>query len=260
MWSQADLNGALDWVATLSRTDQKGALNSIGQQLVNTDVTRAIELLDRFPAAATEQLRIQIAGSLVQSQSIGAAESFIAKFRGTDDFVPLQASVIARAAAVDPTYAMQMARSVEDVKTRDNLYVSIVSQHANYDPREAMRWAESISSSQLRMRASSRVVSRWYQQDAAAAAAWLQGLPRGTERDTAVVAAVSSQFRSLAETDALIDSIGDPTQRKNANLAQVRRLMQTDVSAARRRLAGMNLSEQEREQYEQWFDQPRYAY
>jgi len=260
MWARTDLAGALDWVTTLNSGDQTGALQSIGQQLAETDVTRAIELLDRFPKSATKQLRVQIARGLVRSKSIRAAETFIAEYKGTDEYLALQQSVIGNAAAIDPDYAMQMARSVEDVRTRDNLYTTIVRQQADTDPRLALQWAKSISTSESRVRATSRIVSTWYRHDRATADHWLQGLPHGAERDAAVVAAVSTQYASPADADRLIASIGDAAQRKNARLARVRQLMNSDIAAARRKLANIDLSDAEREQYEQWFNQVRSSY
>lgn len=261
-WAEADLDGAVQWVATLSPEDQKPALQGMLQRLVHADVERAIALTERFPAGDSSNLRIRIANSLAQGRSIEAAQSYISRFEGNPEYSRLQTSVVSAVAQNDPDRAMRMAASIQDSRQRDQLYSSIVGRKAVDDPQVALQWMESISNSAYRQQAISQIASAWNNTNPGAAERWLQSLPRGATRDDAVVAVVATgRTRADGGADSLrlIDTIGDAAKRKMATMTLVQRLMYTNTAEAERLLSTIELTDSEQLQYQQMLEHAQYS-
>ena len=259
-WAQMDFDGAIAWVTSLDGNERRRALQQMGQNLVHTDIDRAIRFLNRFPADAGAHLKFQIAQSLARQQTIDAAQSFISQFKGSSDYSRLQVAVISSAASRDPSSAMRMARAVEDGPARDQLYATIVGQQAARDPQQALQWLESISNEKSRVVATSHIARNWYSQNPAAAHTWLRGLPRGAERDSAIVAIVSTQRDSTSDIEQLIESIDNVAQRKQAQLAHIMILARSSPVEAERLLKDIDLSEEERAQYMRIIENSTYGF
>jgi len=253
-WAQTDFEGAVAWVSSLPADDQRIAMTSMGRNLVHDNVDAAIELLERFPSTDSTRLRTQIAQSLAQHRSIESAQSFISQYKGTADYGKLQVAVVSSAASTDPVRAMQLAKSVEDDRARDQLYASIVGQQAARDPQQALRWMESISSPQARSQAVSQIAQSWYSQDPTAAESWVQSLPRGAARDDAIFATSALQRRSPGEQLDLIRTIDDESKRKQAMIFYAQRVGRSDPAEAERILMELDFTDAEREQYRKAFE------
>lgn len=258
-WAQTDFEAAVAWTSSLQSDDQRMALTAMGQTLVHNNVDQAIELLDRFPQSNAGRLRSQIAQNLVLHRSIDAAQSFIAQYKGSEAYDNLQVAVLSAAASTDPMRAMQLAKAVEDPRSRDQLYASIVGQQAARDPRQALQWMESISNPEARSQALSQIAMSWYSQDPSAARAWVQSLPRGATRDDVIVASSSTRHRSTAESLDLIQTIDDASKRKQAMLVLVQITARSNPAEAKRILTELELSDSERAQYQQMLDGNHYV-
>lgn len=257
-WAQTDFDGAVAWASSLQSVDRRIALTAMGQNLVHSDLDRAIELLDRFPATNSVGLASQIAQNLTQQRSIEEAQAFISQYKGTDDYPRLQVAALTAAASQDPARAMQLAKSVQDERSRDQVYAAIVSQQASRDPELALQWMDAISNPEARNRAMSRIARAWYSQNPSGAQSWVQSLPPGDARDDAIVATTSMHRSASSNTRELIDSIGDSGKRKQALLMHVQRLAQSDPGQAERVLMEIDLSDTEREQYRRMLNERQY--
>ena len=253
-WAQSDITGALDWISTLDAVDQGHAFDYLGQSLVRTDIDRAMELIDQMPSAGKQKLTLQIAQNLAQQRGYDEAAVFIAQYEGSKEYARLQQAALSSLAMTDPGRAMQLATTVKDERTRDSLYVTIVGRQVAEDPQLALQSLDSISNSDTRRNALTQLAYGWFSSDPDSAGAWLDSLPRGAERDAVILASVSSNRTEPARVQKLINSVSDPAVRKQAQLAQVRTLAQTDPGAARRLLNSIDLTEKELEQYDQFFD------
>ncbi len=254
VWGQNDFDAAVQWVSSLGEQDQRAAIQGIAQQAVNNDVNQAIALLDQFPAAASPNLRAQIASSLAHQDSIDAAQSYIEQYRGTPGYARLQVSVMSIAARSDPDRAMQMADSVQDVRQRDQLVSSIVAQKASKDPQMALQWMQSITDSSYRQQALSHIANAWNQKSPAEARSWAQSLPRGDDRDNAILAVSASGRNPGLDSLELINTIDDATKRKQDSMTLVMRLVHSQPAEAEKLLSTLDLSEAERSQYQQMLD------
>jgi len=260
IWAASDFDGAVNWVSSLDLDTQQRALQSIGQNLVYTDLDRAMELLERFPGKNSKRLATQITQSLAETRGTDAAMSFANRYKGKPEYSGLQSIVIGMTANSDPSLAMQMARNVENEKSRDQLYARIIGEHAARDPQQAMQWMNSISGEKSRAAATAQIARQWYSQDPTAAGAWISGLPRGSTRDDAIVATISSGGGSDDDFLDLIDTVSDPAKRKQATLMQIQMFMQSDPAEAERLLGEADLTDEERERYESMLRGYGYGY
>jgi hypothetical protein len=260
VWAQSDFDGAVNWVSSLDLDAQRSALQSMGQNLVHTDLDRAIELLERFPGKNSGRLAIQITQSLAEAKSTDAAMSFANRYRDKPEYSELQSIVIGMTAISNPSLAMQMARDVENDSSRDQLYARIIGQQAARDPQQALQWMNSISGEKSRSAATAQIAMQWYSQDPAAASAWVSGLPQGSTRDDAIVATISSGRGSDDDFLDLIDTVSDPAKRKQATLMQIQLFIQSDPAEAERLLGEADLTDEERERYESMLRGYGYGY
>jgi len=247
-WAQTDFDGALNWVSSLDEKTRRRTLESIGQSFVHSDVDRAIDLLTRFPNQVSSRLTTQIAQNLVQSRSTDEAVSFISRYKDSPEFDQLQSVVIGMTASTDPARAMRMAENVEDQQSRDQIYNTIIGQQAISDPHQALQSLNAISSPEMRASAMSQVAVYWYSSDPAGAAVWIDGLPRGADRDSAIMATISAGRRNGENTQELIATIDDPERRKQATMIRIQTLMYSDRAAAEQLIDETQMTDQEREQ------------
>jgi hypothetical protein len=255
IWAQTDMDAAVAWLTTLDTADHHRALQQIGQSLIYTDLDSAIEMLPLIPDQAAAGLRMQIAQNLAQQRSVEEAQTFIARFKGTGEYAQLQVTALSALASSEPARAMRLAVSIDDEQARDQLYASIIGQQAATDPQQALQWMNSIASENARRNAITQIAYAWHAQDSVAAEAWMHNLPRGPERDSVILATVSSNRNSPDNVWKLIESIGDPATRKQGKLMHIQMLANRDSLEAKRLLAEMELSDAERSQYEQLLQQ-----
>ena len=253
-WAQIDVDAAIAWALTLPVDDQQDVLRKIGRNLARSDVDAAIKLLPRLTSRDAGELQMQIAQTIAQQRSIGEAQTYVAQFKGTEAYGNLQVAVLSRLASSNPSLAMEMAGSVEDVAARDQFVASIVGQQAAQDLQQALQWLGSISDTGARSTAMSQIARAWYSRDAVAAAAWIDGLPVGTEKDMTIVSTISMRRESPAVVLGLIDGVVDPDMRRQATLAYVRRLARTDRAEAERVIQNIELTESERNRLRQQFN------
>ncbi len=254
-WGQRDFDSATQWIATLGTDEQRVAIQGMAQRFVRQDVGRAIALDQQFPDSASSGLRSQIASSLVQQQSVEAANAYISQYKGTPEYSRLQVSTISAVAQSDPDKAMRMIDGIEEKEYRDQLISGVIARKANDDPRLAMQWAEGISDAAVRQQALGQVATVWSRNDPDQAEAWLQGLPRGATRDSAIVALTSGQNRVDSNSLELINTIDDKAKRKQATAMYVQRVAYMRPGEAERILATMELSDTERRQFQRFIDQ-----
>ena len=260
VWAQSDLEGAINWVASLDADGQRRAIQMMGQNLVRTDIDKAILLVDRFPGDSARGLAMQVATNLVRSRSVESAQAFIERYKGSPGYDELQSGVISMAAHSNPERAMQLARNLESGRARDKLYAQIITRQAAHDPQQALEWMASINNESSRARAAAQVAAVWYSRDPTAATSWIKGLPSGNQRDDAIIAAASSAGPNAESVIDLLDSVEDPEKRKQAITLQIRMLSHTNPAAAERLLNNTDLSPEERASLEKYFYRTGPAY
>ena len=92
----------------------------------------------------------------------------------------------------------------------------------------------------------------WFSQDPDAAEIWFQGLPAGDDREGALVAMITSKQQNGEDVLPLVRSVSDPQERKQMMQSVFYTVMQRDPEAARQLMPEMDLSDAEREQFEQF--------
>jgi len=259
-WAQVDFDGATNWVASLDEDTKRRTLDMIGQRLVHSDLEKAIDLVTRFPGYESPALTLQIAQNLTQSQSTDAALSFIGQYKNKPEFGQLQSVVIGMTASSDPARAMRMAEGIEDEQARNQLYSGVIGQLAATDPQQALQWMSSISTPDARSAAMAQVAMQWYARDPSSASAWIDGLPRGSDRDDAIVATISAGRESHESVGDLIATIGDEQKRKQATMGRIQHLMFTDRVAAEQLLEESDMTDEEREHFKNLFNRIGYDY
>ena len=258
-WSQFDVDSAVAWLTTLDPGDQHNAFEQLGQNLAYADIDRAIELLPRLPAGSAGRLKLQIASQMIEQKTFDEAQVFVEQFKGTEEYPQMQVALVSQLVATDTERALQMASSVEDPRIRDQLYTSIVVQQAARDPQRALHMLDSISDQNARTSAAGQIAYNWFAQDPAAAKAWMRGLPGGARRDTAIMAMATLGGNPASVSWEMVESINDDAMRKQAMLAHISQLSQTDAAEAVRLLGFVELTEPERRQYEQVLNRAGYG-
>ena len=110
-----------------------------------------------------------------------------------------------------------------------------------------------ISSPDARSSAISQVAMYWYSSDPAGASAWVNSLPRGEDRDNAIVASVNAGLQGSEAVQDLIATIDDPERRKQATMMSIQMLMFSDRAAAERLIKETEMTDEEREQLRKRF-------
>lgn len=250
-WALSDIDSALNWIASLDASEQQRAYQSVGQNLVHNDPDKAAELLARMPVGSTGGLEMQIAQAMARTQGVTNALAFAEQFKGRPEYSNIQLVIVNAAADTDTEAAMRLAARMNDVENRDRAYATIIGREANSDPQQALRWLSSINSEQQRAAASAQIARSWFNQDAPAATTWIDGLPQGDARDDAIVAIATSYNSNYDPAISLIESIRDPRKQQQALLARVQMMMRYDPAGASALLQDMDLSDEERRNYEE---------
>jgi hypothetical protein len=211
----------------------------------------AMQLLPSLDASTAEAWSLQIVAVLADSDSMSAATAFIDQYKGTARYPALQAVLIPRIAQQDPTLAKSMADQMPPGHERDGVMASLVGQKAASDPLGALAWVESISGEEQRRSAMSTVVMTWSHKDPAAAFRYVNSMRPGALRDDGIAALLNSSRESDPAMLQLIASIGDEQRRAEAKLSYVYRLARFDAAGAEVLLDELNLSDTERQQFEQ---------
>ena len=249
-WMQHDPEAAVEWVLRQNDEISGELIQSTGMMLAHTDIDAAIRLLPRVADHQGAGLRQQIAAQLATHRSPAEAQEFINQFEGQPGYDHLQAAVISGIAQQDAFTAKQMADQLADSRARDQAYVQIINQHAQHDPNQAVQWLDSISNESMRGNATGMLARTWYMQNPEAATRWVMNLPSGNDRDDAILH-MSSQWHSPTENQQrLIDSIDNREKRGQVKLRRVYVVMQTDPALARQLLQDSDISDQQRDQFE----------
>lgn len=250
-WITTDPAAALDH---LLGTDVKNADALIGQagfNLAMNDVDAAIRLLPRLSSKAAEQWAPAIAQQLVQQRGAGAAQRFVEQQRGQPGYGLMQSAIIQGLVDQDIYAARQMVDSMAAGPTRDQTYATVVSRHAQRNPQEAAAWLAAIEDEGVRGMASRQVASAWHRADPQAATNWVLNQPAGPARDDAIVGISANLVdQGDAPMDHLVEEIDDPQKRRQAYVMQVWGAARTDKERALELLQKLDLTDEERRQFE----------
>ena len=223
--------------------------------ITHTDLDSAIRVLPRLSGPQAQNMRVQVAQRIAQQRSVAEAQNFIRQFEAEEGYSQLQSAVIGGMAQSDPVGAKMLADQLPHGAERDAALAQIIRYHAANQPRAAIAWLDSIDGEAQRGAATGNIAASWYQQDAVAASRWVADLPKGSERDDAIMQ-MARHFREVtAAEQAMIDSIGDSEKRGRAQLSRITQIMRRDPAAARKLLREIDIPNYQRQQYEQMLNQ-----
>jgi len=245
--ARTDVSAAGDFILTLTGDEQHNALRRIGHELVEKNLDGAMQLLGKVPDENAGVLRRQVAQQLSSQRNFAEAQTFISRFRGSEDYSQLQIAILAPLAASDPVQAMNMSGDIEDPTIRDRFRASVIGQQAAQDPQRAVRWLGMIDSESGRSDAIRQVAQHWMATDPTAANAWVQSLPRGADRDAVIAATMYRHRNSPEEARRVIESIDNPNMRRRALISHLQSLARSNPAAARRLLDESSVTAEERE-------------
>lgn len=254
MWAQEDPDAAVNWAMTNNKIDSKVILAQVGRTLAMTDADTMIRLLPRLDEKNSVGWRRLIAQNLATQKSAAAAQNFIKRFAGSEDFLKLQAAVVRGVAENDIFLAKQLADQLPAGTDRDAAYAQLISYHANTNPTEAAAWLASISDTQHRNIATDRLVKFWDSQDSDSASRWVNNLPRGGQRDDAIVGLTSNWQEMTQSRQLLVESIGDSEKKYRARAKYISNVAQTDWRKAQTMLAEIDMSSFDRQRIQKAID------
>lgn len=250
-WSRSDPGAAIEWALSRNKDDRRRLLGGVvGPILINQDTQAAINLLPRLDEEIARQWRLQIASTLASQSSPAQAQSFIAQYKGHDDYPQMYAAAVQHMASTDFPAALQMAHSLQGGIEKDQLLRELAQQRADVSPEESVSLLDQISDEAVRHSATTQLVQQWGRRDSEAAAAWARNLPHGQKRDAAIVGLTMGWREITPSRKLLLESIGDVHQRRQAQTAVIYRLARTDRDAANRQLLEFDFPDAEREQLE----------
>ena len=163
-------------------------------------------------------------------------------------------TVLNQLANTNQDAALRMAQRIDDDAMRDMAYARIAGNYANSDLQKATSILDYIADPSARMSAITHIVLGLTRKDPTAARNWVTALPSGSDRDAGISQLIATNRVPPQDTEALIHSIGDKELRKNATVSYAVQLGKTDPNQARRLLDGLNLTDQERQQYERFIN------
>ena len=254
MWVQQDPEAAINWVMLNNKIDPKTVLAQVGSNLVMTDIYAAIRLLPKLDPGSAAGWRLQIAQNLAAQKSITDAQNFINQFQSAEDYNKLRAAVVGGVAQNNIFLAKQLADQLPAGTEKDSAYAQLVSHHANTNPIEAAAWLASISNERQRRFATSNLVGIWYSQDPDATGRWADNLPRGPQRDDAIVSLASSWQEMTPSRQLLVESIGDSEKQTQAKIARIHIVAQTDWQKAQTMLTETDMGNAERQRIQNRID------
>jgi hypothetical protein len=250
-WSRFDARAAMNWALDNRAEYGERMLENLSGMYIHQYPREAMQLLPSLDASTAQAWSLQIAAVLAGSESVSAATAFIDQFKGTASYPAMQAVLIPQIAQQDPALAKTMADQMTPGHERDGVIASLVGQRAASDPLGALAWAESIAGAEQKRSAISTVVMTWSHSDPAAAFRYVNSMRPGLSRDDGIAALLNSSREADPAMLQLIASIGDEQRRAEAKLSYVYRLARFDVAGAEALLDELNLSDAERDQFEQ---------
>ena len=258
MWVQLQPDAAVDWILSQNDDVRERYMSRSVRTLIQTDIDAAIRLLDRMPAEQSEGLRNQVVRQLAERGSVDEARRYLRRFEGQDGYDMLKASMISGVAQADPVAAQQLIGELPAGQARDSAMAEIIQQGAVRNPAEAATWLASINDNSRRTQATNSVILHWARQDAPAATRWVNQMQRGLDRDTAILA-LARNWKDVGPTEqALIDSMASPGMRSQINMQRIIGVMRTDPRRAVELVDELELTDEQRQQAEQWIERVRY--
>ena len=257
VWIQSDPDAALSWIVERDRTEREAILPMAVHWVVQQDLDTAMRWLPRLDEESQQAWRAQIAATLALQGSVEEAQTFVARYEGSDDYPQLLASVINGVAQTDVTAAIEMAGRVPAGVERDVLYSDLIRQYGQQDPQRAAALLSSIADDSQRTQATAMLAMVWSHSDPDSAQRWAQDLPRGDARDDAIMYLTSNWGEMTPSRRSLVNSIGDLEKRKEAFLMHIHRIAQTDPDQAESMMGDIDLSDQERLELQQNIDMIR---
>ncbi len=254
-WIRTDPDAAIAWIQEHDEQTANELMASAVMMITRSDLDSAIRILPRVSGPQVQNMRVQVAQRIAQQRSAAEAQSFIRQFEGQEGYRQLQGAVIGGIAQSDPVGAKLLADQLPRGAERDAALAQIIRHRAATRPREAIAWLDSIDSEVQQGAATASIATSWYQQDPLAASRWVGDLPRGSQRDDAIMR-MARHFRDVtAAEQALIDSIEDSEKRGRAQLSQITHIMRRDPAKARKMLSEIDIPNYQRQQYEQMLNQ-----
>lgn len=241
LWARQDPDAAVNWAMTNDEIDSKAILTQVAMRLAQTDMDAMIRLLPRLDEENAVGWRRQIAQNLATRTSAAAAQNFINKFNGSEDYLKLRVAVVKGVIQNDIVLAKQLADQLPAGTDRDTTFVQLISYHANTNPIEAAAWLASISDRQQRSVATGQLVRVWNSQDSDAASRWVNNLPWGGQRDDAIVGLASNWQEMTQSRRFLIESIEDSDKKTQARIAYIGMVARTDWQKAQSMLTEIDL-------------------
>jgi hypothetical protein len=251
VWVDRDPDAAIDWILSQDGPQSAAMLQAAVSKLARSDPDAAMRLLPRLDEGAQYGMRQAIAHQLAASESAERAMNFVRQFEGQEGYEALQASVISGIARQDPLQAKRLADQLSSGAARDAAYAGLMQYRAQTNPAEAAQWAQNIGDDNYRMSALGQIANQWSRSDPAAAERWLNGLPEGRDRDAAIAMSVGHWKSHGAQQKRLINSIGDRDMRSQAKLRLAFGLLRSDPAAARRMMQDPDITDEQRQQFEQ---------
>lgn len=249
-WSQIDAKAAMTWALAHRSEYGERMVGEVSGMFIHQYPRDAIQLLPSLDAQTASTWSRQIVGVLATYESVSAAQAFVDQYKGTPDYPAMQAALIPQIAIQDPQLAKTMADQLPPGNDRDNVVASLIAQRAATDPHEALAWAETIAGDERRQSAMATVVMSWSYSDPAAANRYVSTLRPGSTRDMAIMALMNSAGESDPAMLRLIETIGDEQTRSQAKLSYAYRLARFDAAGAQALLDDLDLSDEERQQFD----------
>jgi len=238
-WASTDLEGAVNWVQSLSSGAMRAsALDQLSYKWTETDPRAAA-------AYATQEKHPQFLKNVTAKWAetdLKAAMEWAANLPADDVGITVMTTLAAVWTDKDPVAAATYFANLPPGDLRDKATAVVVSSWASKAPEEAAAWVGQFEEGSVREQAMEQLMNSWAADGATQAARWLQNLPETPSRDKAVNAFSSA----LSHTDPeaafrWAESISDQIMR-NVQLQDVASTwLQQDPAAAQKEISQSNL-------------------
>jgi len=259
-WARFDPQAAIEWVLAHDEPDQRRLMRNIGSMIIHQDAQAAIRLLPRLDDETANNWRVQIAASLATYASVAKTQAFLAQYKGQDNYRDMFRSAVQGLANSDFQTALQMTHTLPDGVEKDSVLNSLAQQRLEVDPADSVRLISMISSPEQRVSATQQVVRNWHRLDPDGAATWARNLPRGQQRDAAIVGLASAWDDVTPSRKMLLKSVGDVAQRQQAQLSVLYKVARTDLASAERLVLEFDFTDEYRQHVEQALQQSQRRY
>lgn len=254
-WARSDPQAAIEWVLAHDEPDQRRLLMNIGSSIIHQDTKAAIRLLPRLDDKTANNWRVQIAASLATYASVAETQAFFAQYKGQDNYKDMLRSAVQGFANSDYQAALQMIHALPDGVEKDSVLNSLAQQRLEVDPADSVRLISMMTSPEQRVSATSQVVRNWHRVDPDGAATWARNLPRGQQRDAAIVGLAGAWDDVTPSRKMLLKSIGDVDQRQQAQLSVVYKVARTNPASAERLVLEFDFTDEYRQHAKQALQQ-----